>query len=64
LLPILGKKGRDQLGALFVNGNFTEHLPATHWRTRIEALPDGEPLALQPGGCRPVQSGQADQQKR
>jgi hypothetical protein len=48
LLPILGNEGRDQLGALFVNGNFAEHLPATGWRTHVEAVPDGEPLSLQP----------------
>jgi len=57
LLPRLSKEGRDQLGSLFVNGNFAEHLPATRWRTRVEAVPDGEPLALQPRWRRPAVTG-------
>jgi hypothetical protein len=48
VLPILGKEGRDQLGALFVNGNFAERLPAMGWRTRVEAVPDGGPMPLVP----------------
>ncbi len=43
-LPVLGAEGRRQLGALFVDGNYGENIPARGWRTSVDAVPDGCPL--------------------
>jgi len=45
-LPLLSREGRDQLGALFVDSSFGEHLPDVGWRTHIEAVAEGCPLRL------------------
>jgi hypothetical protein len=45
-LPALDTEGRDQLGSLFVDGGFAEHLPTAGWRTSVEAAREGEPLRL------------------
>jgi hypothetical protein len=43
-LPLLSSQGRQQLGGVFVDGGFAEHLPGGGWRTHIEAVRDGGPL--------------------
>ena len=43
-LPLLSSEGRHQLGGVFVDGGFAEHLPGGGWRTHIEAARDGGPL--------------------
>lgn len=39
-LPVLGTEGRRQLGALFVDGCYGEHLPTRGCRVQVEAVPD------------------------
>jgi hypothetical protein len=39
-LPALDAEGRWQLGALFVDGGYGEHLPSRGCRVRVEAVPD------------------------
>jgi hypothetical protein len=45
-LPVLDAEGRQQLGALFVDGEYGANLPARGWRTSVDAVPDGGALIL------------------